>query len=47
MSKGKKVKEGHTFVTVKGIRWRVKGTGHAWSTLLRKVKAGEATEAPL
>ena len=40
-------KRGHTFVTVKGVRWRVKGTGHSLASLVRKVKAGDATEAPL
>ena len=39
-------KRGHTFVTVKGVRWRVNGTGHSLLSLVRKVKAGEATEAP-
>ncbi len=40
-------KKGHTFVTVKGVRWRVEGTGLSLLSLVRKVKAGAATEAPL
>ena len=37
-----KDRSGHTFVTVKGVRYRVDGTGHSWAALLRLVKGGTA-----
>lgn len=34
---------GVSFVTVKGVRYQVAGTGHSWNVLMKKVKDGEAT----
>ena len=35
-------KGGHTFVTVAGVSYRVEGTGHSHSQLIRSIKSGLA-----
>ena len=37
-----KDRSGHTFVTVKGVRYRIDGTGHTLAVLLRLVRSGTA-----
>ena len=37
-----KDRSGHTFITVKGVRYRVDGTGHSHPALLKMVKDGTA-----
>ena len=37
-----KDKGGHTFVTVAGVRYRVEGTGHSHSQLIRSIRNGLA-----
>ncbi|KKL93382.1 hypothetical protein LCGC14_1875230 [marine sediment metagenome] len=37
-----KDRSGHTFVTVKGVRYRVDGTGHSLAVLLKMVRNGSA-----
>ena len=33
---------GHTIVTIAGVRWKVAGTDHLYSALVKAVKNGEA-----
>ncbi len=33
---------GHTIVTIAGVRWKLDGTDHLWSKIVKMVKAGEA-----
>ncbi len=37
-----KDRSGHTFITVKGVRYRVDGTGHSLAALLKLVRGGTA-----
>ncbi len=37
-------KGGHTFITIKGIRWKIEGTGHSFTQCQKAIKAGKATE---
>ena len=35
-------KRGHTVFTVKGVRYRLEGTGHSYGHLMRSIKNGLA-----
>ena len=37
-----KDKSGHTIVTIKGVRWKVPGTDHLYSALVKMVKSDKA-----